>query len=87
MGILTAILIGLLVGLVAKLLMPGKDPGGAIVTVLIGMAGALVASLLGRATGIYRPGQTPGIIASIIGAMALLFVYRVIVRRRHHRHI
>ena len=75
--------IGLVVGLVAKLLMPGKDPGGFIVTMLIGVAGALLAGFLGRALGWYNnPGEGPGIIASIIGAMVLLLLYRLFVGRR-----
>ena len=78
MGILWTLIIGLVVGAIAKLLMPGRDPGGIIVTMLIGVAGALLAGFLGRALGWYAsPGEGPGIIASIIGAMLLLFLYRV----------
>ena len=80
---LWTLLIGLVVGAIAKLLMPGKDPGGIIVTMLIGVAGALLAGFLGRALGWYtNPGEGHGIIASIIGAMILLFLYRVFVGRR-----
>ena len=80
---LWTLLIGLVVGAIAKLLMPGKDPGGIIVTMLIGVAGALLAGFLGRALGWYtNSGEGPGIIASIIGAMILLFLYRVFVGRR-----
>jgi uncharacterized membrane protein YeaQ/YmgE (transglycosylase-associated protein family) len=83
MGILWTLIIGLVVGAIAKLLMPGRDPGGMIVTMLIGVAGAFLAAFLGRAMGWYaNPGEGPGIIASIIGAMILLFLYRVVVRRR-----
>ena len=83
MGILWTLIIGLVVGAIAKLLMPGRDPGGLIVTMLIGVAGALLAGFLGRALGWYaNPGEGPGILASIIGAMILLFLYRVLVRRR-----
>ena len=83
MGILWTLIIGLVVGAIAKLLMPGRDPGGFIVTMLIGVAGALLAGYLGRALGWYSdPGEGPGIIASIIGAMLLLFLYRVFTRRR-----
>jgi uncharacterized membrane protein YeaQ/YmgE (transglycosylase-associated protein family) len=83
MGILWTLIIGLVVGAIAKLLMPGRDPGGIIVTMLIGVAGALLAGVLGKALGWYAtPGAGPGIIASIIGAMILLFLYRVVVRRR-----
>ncbi len=80
---LWTLLIGLVVGAIAKLLMPGKDPGGIIVTMLIGVAGALLAGFLGPALGWYtNPGEGPGIIASIIGAMILLFLYRLFVGRR-----
>ena len=83
MGILWTLIIGLVVGAIAKLLMPGKDPGGFIVTMLIGVAGALLAGFLGRAMGWYEnPGTGPGIIASIIGAMLLLLIYRMFVGRR-----
>lgn len=69
--------IGLIVGAIAKLLTPGKDPGGCIVTILIGIAGSLVAGFIGHAVGWYAPGQTAGIIASIFGAIILLLLYRV----------
>jgi uncharacterized membrane protein YeaQ/YmgE (transglycosylase-associated protein family) len=83
MGILWTLIIGLVVGAIAKLLMPGKDPGGIIVTMLIGVAGALLAGFLGRALGWYAsPGEAPGIIASIIGAMLLLLIYRMLVGRK-----
>jgi uncharacterized membrane protein YeaQ/YmgE (transglycosylase-associated protein family) len=83
MGILWTLIIGLVVGAIAKLLMPGRDPGGIIVTMLIGVAGALLAGFLGRAMGWYNdPGEGPGIIAAIIGAMLLLFLYRLISGRR-----
>ena len=83
MGILWTLIIGLVVGAIAKLLMPGKDPGGFIVTMLIGVAGALLAGFLGRTLGWYNnPGEGPGIIASIIGAILLLALYRLFVGRR-----
>jgi uncharacterized membrane protein YeaQ/YmgE (transglycosylase-associated protein family) len=83
MGFLWTLIIGLVVGAIAKLIMPGRDPGGIIVTMLIGVAGALLAGFLGRALGWYSdPGQGPGIIASIIGALVLLFLYRVFTGRR-----
>ena len=83
MGFLWTLLIGLVVGAIAKLLMPGRDPGGMIVTILIGIAGALLAGFLGRALGWYaNPGEGPGIIASVIGAMILLFLYRLLIGRR-----
>jgi uncharacterized membrane protein YeaQ/YmgE (transglycosylase-associated protein family) len=83
MHILWTLIIGLVVGALAKLFMPGKDPGGIIVTMLLGVAGALVAGFIGRAFGWYRsPGEGPGIIVSIIGAMLLLGIYRLVIRRR-----
>jgi uncharacterized membrane protein YeaQ/YmgE (transglycosylase-associated protein family) len=86
MGIIVALVIGLVVGAIAKLLMPGKDPGGIIVTMLLGVAGSFIAGFLGRAVGWYESvTQGPGIIASIIGAMVLLFIYRLIVGRRNKR--
>jgi uncharacterized membrane protein YeaQ/YmgE (transglycosylase-associated protein family) len=83
MGFLWTLIIGLVVGAIAKLLMPGRDPGGIIVTMLIGVAGALLAGFLGQGLGWYTdPGQGPGIIASILGAMLLLFLYRLFTGRR-----
>jgi len=83
MGLIATLIVGLIVGAIAKLLMPGRDPGGIIVTILLGIAGSFVAAFLGRAIGWYQdPGSGPGIIASVIGAMILLFLYRVIVGRR-----
>jgi len=83
MGILTWILFGLVVGIIAKLLMPGKDPGGFIVTILIGIAGALLGGFIGRAIGFYGPNQSAGWIISILGAVILLLLYRLIARPRH----
>jgi uncharacterized membrane protein YeaQ/YmgE (transglycosylase-associated protein family) len=77
MNIVWAIVIGLVVGVIAKFLMPGKDPGGFIVTVLLGIGGALVASLLGRSMGWYQDGQAAGFIASVVGAMLLLMLFRM----------
>ena len=83
MHIIWFLIVGLVVGAIAKLLMPGRDPGGLIVTMLLGIAGSFVAGFLGRALGIYRAGDVgPGIIASIIGAVLVLAVYRAIVHRR-----
>jgi uncharacterized membrane protein YeaQ/YmgE (transglycosylase-associated protein family) len=82
MGYLWTIIVGLVVGALAKLFMPGKDPGGIIVTILLGIAGAFVAGFIGKTFGLYHPRQAPGIIASILGAMLLLFIYRLVVRRR-----
>lgn len=82
MEILWMLVVGLVVGALAKLFMPGKDPGGVVITMVIGVAGALVAGMIGRSLGWYRIGEGPGLIASILGAMLLLFLYRVAVGRR-----
>ncbi|MFL6280097.1 MAG: GlsB/YeaQ/YmgE family stress response membrane protein [Vicinamibacterales bacterium] len=82
MGILSWIVFGLVVGIIAKLLMPGRDPGGFIVTILLGIAGALVGGFIGRAMGFYGEGQTAGYLVSILGAIILLALYRMMVRRR-----
>jgi uncharacterized membrane protein YeaQ/YmgE (transglycosylase-associated protein family) len=70
------ILFGLIVGVLAKLVMPGRDPGGIIVTIAIGIAGALVAGFLGRALGWYLPGEPAGFVMATLGAVLLLFIYR-----------
>ena len=75
------ILVGLVIGAIAKLLMPGRDPGGCIITILLGIAGAVVAAYIGRAIGWYRPGEPAGFIGSVIGAMILLLLYRLLFRR------
>ncbi len=82
MEIIYAILIGLVVGIVAKFLMPGKDPGGFIITTLLGIAGAIVAKYLGQAMGWYEAGEPVGFIAAVVGAIILLVLYRVFVGRR-----
>ena len=82
MGIIATLVIGLIVGAIAKLLVPGRDPGGWIITILLGIAGALVGTWLGRMLGIYQTGESAGWIASIIGAVLLLVLYRAIVGRR-----
>ena len=81
-AILWTLIIGLIVGGIAKLLMPGRDPGGCIITILLGIAGAFIAGYLGRLVGWYQPGQPAGFIASIIGAMILLLIYRFIAGKR-----
>jgi uncharacterized membrane protein YeaQ/YmgE (transglycosylase-associated protein family) len=75
-GVLAWIVFGLIVGVIAKLLMPGRDPGGFIVTILLGIAGAVVAGFLGRFFGLYGPNDGAGYIMSILGAVLLLFAYR-----------
>lgn len=82
MSIIWAIVIGFIVGLIAKALMPGRDPGGFIVTVLLGIVGSVVATFLGQAMGLYAAGQSAGWIASVIGAIVVLAIYRMIVGRR-----
>ena len=82
MGILAWIILGLIAGAIAKALMPGRDPGGFIVTALLGIVGAVLASFLGQAMGWYANGQSAGFIASVIGAIIVLFIYRLIVGRR-----
>jgi len=82
MYILYMLIIGLVIGALAKLIMPGKDPGGVIVTILIGIAGSLAAGFLGRSLGWYVQGEGAGFIASILGAIVLLAGYRFLVGRR-----
>jgi uncharacterized membrane protein YeaQ/YmgE (transglycosylase-associated protein family) len=82
MGILSWILFGLVVGIIAKLLMPGRDPGGFVITILLGIAGALVGGFVGRAMGLYGPNEGAGWLMSILGAIVLLALYRMMVRRR-----
>jgi uncharacterized membrane protein YeaQ/YmgE (transglycosylase-associated protein family) len=81
-GILGWIVIGLLAGGIAKLLMPGRDPGGCIITILLGIAGALLAGFLGRAVGWYNENEGAGFLAAIVGAFVILFLYRLIMRNR-----
>jgi uncharacterized membrane protein YeaQ/YmgE (transglycosylase-associated protein family) len=82
MGILSWIVFGLVVGIIAKLLMPGRDPGGFIVTILLGIAGALLGGFIGRAMGFYGANQSAGWLMSILGAVVLLILYRLVARRR-----
>ncbi|MBA2304254.1 MAG: GlsB/YeaQ/YmgE family stress response membrane protein [Acidobacteria bacterium] len=82
MGILAWILFGLVIGIIAKLLMPGRDPGGFIITILLGIAGALLGGFIGRAMGFYGPNESAGWLISILGAIILLVLYRMMVRRR-----
>ncbi len=83
MHILWMLIIGLVVGALAKFIMPGKDPGGAIITIIIGVVGSLIAGFLGRSLGWYGEGEGAGFIASIVGAIILLAGYRMIVGRRN----
>jgi uncharacterized membrane protein YeaQ/YmgE (transglycosylase-associated protein family) len=86
MDFLWMLLIGLLVGAVAKFLMPGDDPGGFIITMFLGVAGAFLAGLLGRGLGWYGEGEPVGFIASVVGAILLLLVYRLFIGRGRHVH-
>jgi uncharacterized membrane protein YeaQ/YmgE (transglycosylase-associated protein family) len=76
-GILGWIVFGLVIGAVAKLLMPGRDPGGIIVTMLLGILGAVVGGFVGRAMGLYQPGEPAGFFMATLGAIVLLFIYRL----------
>ena len=82
LSILGWIVFGLIVGAIAKLLMPGRDPGGFIVTILLGIAGALLGGFLGRALGFYGPSDPAGFVMSLIGAIVLLLLYRLVIARR-----
>ena len=81
-GVLGWIVFGLIVGAIAKLLMPGRDPGGWIVTILLGIAGALVGGWLGRVAGWYGPNEPAGFLMSVLGAIILLALYRMLFARR-----
>ena len=74
-GVIGWIVFGLIVGVIAKLLMPGRDPGGFIITMLLGIAGAVLGGVVGRALGFYGPGEAAGFLMSIVGAVVLLFLY------------
>ena len=80
-GVLGWILFGLVVGVIAKLLMPGRDPGGAIITIILGIVGAVLGGFLGRALGFYGPNEPAGFLMSLVGAIAVLAIYRMTVRR------
>jgi uncharacterized membrane protein YeaQ/YmgE (transglycosylase-associated protein family) len=83
MTILGWILFGLVVGALAKLVMPGRDPGGIIVTILLGIAGAVLGGFIGRAFGFYREGEPAGWVMAFLGSVLLLFLYRLMVGRRY----
>ena len=82
MEIIGTLIVGLITGIIAKLLMPGKDPGGFIITILLGIAGAFVATYLGKFLGIYEPGETAGFIGATIGAMIILWLYRIFLKKK-----
>ncbi len=85
---LWTLIVGLIVGALAKFLMPGRDPGGFIITMLLGVAGAFLASFIGDSLGWYEQGEPAGFVASVVGAVILLAIYRAVIGRRqitHHR--
>ena len=82
MGIIWTLIIGLVAGAIAKFLMPGRDPGGFIITMLLGVAGAFIATWLGQAVGWYQAGEGAGFIGAVVGAVILLVIYRFVVKRR-----
>lgn len=81
-GVISWIVFGLIVGAIAKLLMPGRDPGGFIVTMLLGIAGAVIGGFVGRALGFYGPNEGASYLMSIVGAILLLWIYRMMVSKR-----
>ncbi len=82
MGILGWVLFGLVVGILAKFIMPGKDPGGIIITIILGIVGALIGGFLGQALNLYEPGEPAGFIGAILGAILVLWIYRMATGRR-----
>lgn len=82
MAIIGWILFGLVVGIIGKFLMPGRDPGGIVVTILLGIGGALLGGWVGQAMGLYREGEPAGFIMAVLGSILLLFLYRLFVGRR-----
>jgi uncharacterized membrane protein YeaQ/YmgE (transglycosylase-associated protein family) len=82
MGILGWILFGLVVGALAKFLMPGRDGGGVLLTILLGIGGALLGGFLGRALGLYQPGEPAGFVGALVGAILVLCLYRAMAGRR-----
>ena len=82
MGILGWILFGLVVGIVAKFIMPGRDPGGIIITIILGIVGALIGGFIGQALNLYEPGEPAGFVGATLGAILVLWIYRVASRKR-----
>ncbi|HEV8719967.1 MAG TPA: GlsB/YeaQ/YmgE family stress response membrane protein [Candidatus Binatia bacterium] len=82
MTVMGWILFGLVVGIIGKLLMPGRDPGGFILTILLGIAGALLGGFVGQSLGIYQPGEPAGFVMAVIGSIILLLIYRILADRR-----
>ena len=86
MDLIGMLIVGLIAGGLAKLIMPGKDPGGCLVTIVLGIAGSLVGGFLARMLGLGDGGMTAGIIGSIIGALIILAIYRVVAGKRRTDH-
>ena len=82
MGILGWILFGLVVGIIAKFIMPGRDPGGIIMTIILGIVGALIGGYVGQALHLYGPGEPAGFVGATLGAILVLFIYRMATRKR-----
>ena len=82
MSIIWTILIGFIVGIVAKFRMPGRDPPGLFITAIIGIVGSVIATFLGQALGFYRPDESAGFIAAVLGSIILLFLYRMVTGRK-----
>lgn len=82
MGILGWILFGLVVGIVAKFIMPGRDPGGIIITIILGIVGALIGGFIGQALNLYQPGEPAGFVGATLGAILVLWIYRMATRKR-----
>lgn len=81
-GFIGWMVIGLIAGAIAKLLMPGKDPGGCFITMLLGIAGAMLAGFLGKSLGWYQPGEYVGFVGAVVGAMLILLAYRLFMKRK-----
>ncbi len=82
MDLLWTLIVGLIVGALAKFLMPGKDPGGIFITIILGIVGAILAKFLGQALGLYAEGEPAGIIGSVVGAILVLMLYRMFKGKR-----
>ena len=82
MAIIGWIIFGLIVGIIGKFLMPGRDPGGIVVTILLGIGGALLGGWVGQAMGLYGEGEPAGFVMAVLGAIVLLFLYRLFAGRR-----
>ncbi len=82
MGILGWVLFGLVVGIVAKFIMPGRDPGGIIITIVLGIVGALIGGFIGQALNLYEAGEPAGFVGATLGAILVLWIYRMATRKR-----